>query len=132
MKKLVPIFLLAFALNFVWENLHAGLYANYKGGTITEWVLFRATFWDAVFITLFALLFIYISYFRKRLWWVIVLGIVLGAGIERWALATHRWAYTPRMPIVPVLHTGLTPTLQLGLLAYVVFYIVLKEKTLRP
>src|SRR3989338_6127191 len=51
-KKLIAIFALAFLLNLIWENLHSWLYAYYEGGVITEWILLRATLFDAIFITL--------------------------------------------------------------------------------
>jgi hypothetical protein len=124
MKKLTFIFLSAFALNFVWENLHAVLYANYKNGPITEWILLRATFWDALMLTALALLFIKANYFRKRQWWMLVFGIALGVAIEMWALGTHRWAYAPAMPTV--FGIGLSPALQLGISGYIVLKAVLK------
>jgi hypothetical protein len=127
MKKLPFIFLLAFAANFLWEYAHSVLYVSYKGAPITEWILVRATFWDALIITALALIFIKIEYFRVRLWWVLIFGIVLGVGIERWALATGRWAYAPAMPIDPFFHVGISPAVQLGIIAYAVLIVVLKR-----
>ncbi len=112
------IFVVAFLLNFAWEHLHAPLYANYRGGEITDWVLFRATLADAGFITAIGLPFLASAWFRRRLPLAVVFGLVLAVGIEWWALSTGRWAYGPAMPIVPLLGTGFTPTVQLGLLAY--------------
>ena len=127
-RRLTIIFVLAFALDWLWENLHAPLYLNYKGGPVTEWILTRAAFWDAVIITALAIIFLCIEYFRKNLWWALVSGIAIAAAMEKWALATERWAYGPHMPIIPVLGTGLTPTIQLGLIAFCIFYFVLRNK----
>jgi hypothetical protein len=114
-KKLGLVFIFAFALNFVWENLHVHLYTNYQGEKITEWILIRATFWDAVIITaLFALSLLFSK--KIRPYFVAGGGLFIAILMERWALQTSRWAYKPAMPIVPFLGTGLTPTIQLALL----------------
>ena len=52
-------------------------------------------------------------------------GIVVAVLIELWALQTGRWAYTGAMPLVPFLGAGLTPTIQLGFLGYVIYYFTL-------
>lgn len=120
-KKLIAIFILAFFLNFIWENLHSLLYAHYKGGAITELILLKATLFDAVFITLMTIPFFKIPYFKNRLWYSIIFGIAAAILIEWSALNTGRWAYNEAMPIIPVLQTGLTPTIQLGLLSYLTY-----------
>lgn len=120
-KRLVLVFLFALAANFLWENLHAPLYMHYKGGEITEWILLRAAFFDAAFITVLGFLFFSFEFLRKRLWLAFAIGVVFAIGLEWWALETGRWAYTPAMPIIPFIGTGLTPTIQLGLIAYLIF-----------
>ena len=119
-RKLLSVFLLAFAFNFIWENLHSALYVHYKSGPISEFVLLRAAFADAIFITLLAALFIKIPYFQKRVWYSLIFGFVI---LEVFALRTGRWAYQEIMPIVPLIKTGLTPTIQLGILSYLVYKI---------
>ena len=120
-KKLSTIFIVSFLLNFIWENLHSYLYAYYQGGVITQLILLRATLFDAIFITLLAVLFIKILYFKERKWYALVFGVVVAVIIEHFALSGGRWAYNEFMPIIPLLSTGLTPTLQLGILSYIVF-----------
>jgi CHASE2 domain-containing sensor protein len=117
-RRLTFIFLLALALNFIWENLHSYLYSNYKGAPITEFILFRASLWDAAIIILMSFLFFYISFFRKRKGLMILIGIIIAVLIEWYALSTGRWAYNAYMPIIPLLSVGLTPTIQLGFLWY--------------
>lgn len=121
MKKIILIFILAFILNLIWENFHALLYVNYQGEKITQLILLRASLFDALFITLLSLPFIFIKYFNQRIWYSIVIGIIFAIILERWALATGRWAYNDLMPIIPIIKTGLTPTLQLGLLSFLIF-----------
>ena len=118
MKKILSIFVIAFVLNAIWENLHSFLYAAYRGGKITEFILLRATLADAVIITIIALPFLFIPSFKKRSWLIIIIGLVISVAIERYALSTGRWAYNAFMPIIPLLSVGLTPTIQLGLLGY--------------
>ncbi len=128
-RKSVFIFILAFLANFLWENLHAPLYAHYKGGEISEFVLLRAALFDAVFITVLSSLFLCFEFFRARLWLAFVMGVVFAIPLEWWALLTGRWAYAPEMPIIPILGTGLTPTIQLGLIVYLIFLLVLRKNS---
>ncbi len=124
LKKTALVFFLSFALNLVWENLHATLYTNYQGGPISNTILLHATLADALIITAGAFLFLYVPYLRRNLWLSLVLGILIAIGVEMWALETGRWAYSALMPLTPFVKTGLTPTLQLGLLGYVTYRIV--------
>lgn len=123
-KKIILVFLIALPANLIWENLHAVLYFLPSGELITQKILFRATFIDAFFITLFSAPFIFWSWFSRRSWLIVPLGIFVAVIIEFRALYADRWAYTEAMPIIPVLNTGLTPTIQLGLLAYLIYKIV--------
>ena len=45
-----------------------------------------------------------------------LLGMLSAAFVECRALAVGRWAYNDKMPIVPYLHLGMWPLLQLTLL----------------
>lgn len=122
-SSILFIFVVSFVLNLIWENLHARLYVHYKHGPITEWILIHATLADALFITALGVCFLFIPYLHERLWVSLIAGTVLAIGIEWWALSTDRWAYGPFMPIIPLIHTGLTPTIQLGLLSFGTLYI---------
>lgn len=123
MKKVFSVFFIAFGLNVVWENVHSYLYMHYQGGTITESILLRATFADAVIITLIALPFLFLPLFKKRAWLIVPIGVIIAVSMEWYALGTGRWAYSALMPIIPLLETGLTPTIQLGLLGYLSYSI---------
>ena len=120
----VAVFLLAFGLNYVWEHLHARLYLHYQGGRITELVLLRATLFDALFITGLFITVNAVAFLQKNPWrWTILFSLTAAVLLERYALATVRWAYADAMPLVPLLKTGLTPTIQLALLAILAFRI---------
>ncbi len=130
-KKLLLIFIYAFLLNWAWENLHSFLYMQYRGHEITQWVLLRATLFDAVFITALGALFAGVIYLRNRQWLAAVFGVIAAIGIEIYALYSGRWAYNSYMPIIPLLRVGLTPTVQLGILSYAIFRMVNLELGVR-
>lgn len=123
-KKLFFIFLLAFVANWLWENIHSFLYVHYEGGAITQLILTRAALVDAVIITVMGAFFFWIRFLHKRPWLLFVLGVLVAIGIEWWAFGTGRWAYNDFMPIIPVLGTGITPTIQLGFLSYGIFTMI--------
>lgn len=126
MKRLLAIFGVSLALNLAWEHLHAPLYAGYQGGSITEFILLRASLGDAVIITLGALLFLYVPYVKNRRWLVWPLGLGMAAAIELFALHTGRWAYGPYMPLV--FGIGLTPLLQLAATGWMTLWLVAWRK----
>lgn len=118
MKKLTIIFLLAFLFNVIWENLHSVLYSNYMGGKITEFILIRASLFDALVITIILLPFLYFKILKNKSWLIIVVGVIVAALNEYYGLTTNRWAYNSLMPILPIIKMGLTPIIQLGILGY--------------
>lgn len=119
MKKLVRIFLLAFILNVIWENLHSFLYSNYMGGKITEFILVRASLFDATLITIILLPFVFSNVFKNKTYLIIVIGIVIAILNEWYGLSTGRWMYNSLMPILPIIKVGITPVLQLGILGFI-------------
>lgn len=114
----ILLFVVAFLLNALWEFWHAQFYLHYQGGSITSFILLRAALVDATIISAIALA---IPRNQKYVVWSFVVGggLVIAVVLEWWALATNRWAYSSTMPIVPFLHTGLTPTIQLALLGII-------------
>jgi hypothetical protein len=121
MKRILIIFLFAFVSNLIWENLHSHLYVEYQGMEITQFILMRASFWDAVIITVVLLPFLYINFLKLRSWLIVIVGVVVAVFIELYALETNRWAYNSLMPIIPILQIGLTPTIQLGISGYLTY-----------
>lgn len=122
MKKLILIFVIAFLLNILWENLHSFLYDNYQGGTITEFILIRASLFDAFLILIFYL-FIHVLNIRSDYGVMIIFGFIVAVLIEFYALGTGRWMYNEYMPIIPFLKIGLTPTIQLAVLGYTTLFL---------
>lgn len=120
-KQLSTVFVAALLLNFVWENVHSYLYVHYQGGAITELILIKAAFFDAIVTTIAAMLYLWVRPFRRRLDVTIGGLLAFAIGLELFALATSRWFYSSWMPTLPCLDVGITPTIQLALLAYVSF-----------
>ena len=131
MKHLIRlpfIFILAFFLNLVWEHLHSILYVHYQGGAITNSILLHAALFDAFFITLVALPSLFIPRLRGNLILPTILATIFAIGLELFALNTSRWAYTEAMPLLPFIHTGLTPSIQLGLLTFITLSARLRQE----
>ncbi|MEK7627598.1 MAG: hypothetical protein AAB397_03375 [Patescibacteria group bacterium] len=101
--------------------MHSYLYIHYRGGPITQALLARAAFIDAFFITVLWLFFQFIPYLKKRIWFAAIFAVIASIILEKYALNSGRWAYNEYMPIIPVLNTGLTPTIQLGILSFFIF-----------
>ena len=121
--QMLVVSVVSFSLHYVWEQLHIPLYTSYEGLTVMPIALY-ATSGDVLY-TLGAILLI--GLFKRRLQWIedvevsdliglAVVGFVIALLVEYKALALMRWAYTDAMPIIPFLHVGLTPILQMTLL----------------
>ncbi len=122
-KEWFLAFAFGFVLNYIWENAHSVLYESYKGLMITQWILIRAAFVDAIFVLFLIVIVAAYRPFYKRSWLLILFGIVVAISLELFGLWTKRWAYAPLMPIIPFLRVGLTPVIQLGLTAYMTYYL---------
>ena len=129
LRRFISIFLLAFLANLLWEHAHAVLYVHYQGGAISELVLLHATLVDALLIS-GSIFLTRILPQRLRLPLLSVVLLVIAVGIEWWALATHRWAYTSLMPIVPLLGVGVSPMVQLVMTAWFTLWLTRKDSTL--
>jgi hypothetical protein len=124
-KKISFIFVVALVLNFIWENMHAPLYGAYQGGQITEFILLRASLFDAFLISIILLPVIFSPSLKNKSVFIVVVGVIIATINEWYGLSTARWTYNGMMPIVPLLHIGLSPFVQLGVLGYVTYKIYL-------
>ncbi len=119
----------AFLLNFAWENLQSPLY---RGGLSGIWYLIiytRATLFDALYTVA---LYIGFAVFKRdgrwvdRVGWpdaagIFFAGFIVASWIERCALDVNRWGYSESMLLIPYLGVGVMPVLQLMLLPYATF-----------
>ncbi len=132
MKQALLIFIVAIALNYVWEILQAPLYVGFEDWTSIWWHCFVAALGDGILVWIILVVgwvrfrhFAWYVYPSKRtLAFMLVAGLCIGIGVE-W-VAVHilsRWTYTANMPIFPKLNVGLVPLLQMLLLPPLIFRI---------
>ncbi len=112
------IALIAFVLNFIWENLHAGLYNEYNLFMKSIYFL-GCTIGDVV---LTFIIYGLVAVVLKDKYWIrnfnfkILLIVLIMAGLvsftAEWvAVELDFWSYNKRMPVVPFLDIGLSPFL---------------------
>ena len=129
MKKFFAVCILSFLFNAVWENLHAVFYMQYKGGEITEMILLYAALADAIYVTTAIAFVRAVPLLRARPYlFLMPFFVALAVVIEWWALGTSRWAYSELMPVIPLVHTGLSPTLQLAVTWGLTWWIIFARK----
>ncbi len=122
MKKIILVYVLALIMSWIWEILHSVLYLSYQGGLITNFILLRASLIDATIVSVLVLISQKLR--RHKTLFIIAGGLVIAVVIEIWALQTNRWTYSSLMPIIPIIKTGLTPTIQLAITSYIVEQII--------
>src|SRR3989344_6549677 len=115
----IKIFVLAFAVNLIWEKLHYGLYVSNHYPAVSGYAVLLGAFLDAVYVSLAILLF-------KRFGSAFPVIAALGAGvlIEKLALTFSWWSYGPMMPVIPLINTGLSPTVQLASTVLAIYFFV--------
>lgn len=129
----MAIFLVAVALNYVWEVAQAPLYAGWKGWDNIWWHCFVASLGDGLLVWL--IFGAGWAVFGRFDWYLypnvaafglmLAAGLGIGVGVEWIAVdILDRWAYAPGMPIVPGLGIGLVPILQMLLLPPLIFHLV--------
>ena len=130
------IALIAFVLNFIWENLHAGLYNEYNLFMKSIYFL-GCTIGDVV---LTFIIYGLVAVVLKDKYWIrnfnfkIVLIVLIMAGLvsltAEWvAVELDFWSYNERMPVVPFVDIGLSPFLAIivnPILSFILAYKIVK------
>jgi hypothetical protein len=130
---LLTIFVVAAAVNYVWEVAQAFLYVGMEYDRAMLMHCLIASLGDG--IILWVIYIVGLCVFKARDWFVdptashyavmLLTGLVISIVVEWVALdILNRWAYTSQMPIIPVLKIGLAPVLQMLILPPVIFAIV--------
>lgn len=131
LKYVAQLSVLASVLNYPWELAQAKFFNGMNSVNLAWAHCLGSALGDGV-VTLMVYLFggaLYQSWawsyqmsLRKYLT-VAVIGFILGGIVEWVALnVLHRWSYTAAMPVIPVLHLGLLPLLQMVLLLPIIFF----------
>ena len=135
-KQGLLIFIVAVALNYLWEVAQAPLYVGLGNWSSVWWHCFVAASGDGLLVWLIFVIG-WIA-FRRFDWYahpnsralavMLMAGLLIGMGVE-W-LAIHklgRWAYTVDMPLLPGLDIGLAPVMQMLLLPPLIFRIAARS-----
>ncbi len=133
--RAIPIFIAATLANYLWELAQAPLYQEMGELRVVLWHCFRAALGDAVLVLL--ILAFGAVMLRRWDWYrapglsgyvvMALAGLFVGIAVEWVGLRLlERWAYTPNMPLIPVLTIGLAPVAQMVLLPPLIFLIVSK------
>lgn len=126
LRPLGIFFVAAFMMHLLWENLQAPLYEGFTSFQQHFWICFKAAWGDLLFmLAIYAAL----AALHRDLFWIadrstyahpatwiiaVLVGILLAVSFEYWAVnVDHRWEYTAAMPLLPFLHIGITPVLQM-------------------
>lgn len=128
-KFILTTLILAFLLNLVWEILQVSLY---KGGSHdVRHIIFCALASVADAIMVLILYFGFALIYKNPLWirnltWQRINMLVLAGGAgsifgEMRHLSSGNWTYEEAMPIIPVVHVGLSPVLQFMVLPVIIY-----------
>ena len=132
-RRLAILFVVSVLVNYLWEIAQAPLYKGMDDFSIVWWHCGVAALGDGLLVLL-----IYAAgwaVLRGRDWFehpgvigyavMLLAGLVIGVGIEWLAVfVAKRWAYTARMPLVPLLNVGLAPIAQMLVLPALIFRLV--------
>lgn len=126
MRALFGAFVLAgtaFALHAAWEALHIPLYTSIAVETGSMPLVLYATLGDVLYTFVGAGLFVLLrgtgalcAPVPRDFLLLAAFGACIAVFVEYKAFLLERWAYTPAMPVVPLLGVGLSPLLQMTLL----------------
>lgn len=100
-EPLLVMVIAAVLLNFVWEMAQSVLFAPMGGWVQGTWRCFVASLADGVIVL-----------------------IIFGIGWLWFQRAD--WAYTERMPVLPVVHVGLVPVLQIVIVPAMAFQVAVR------
>jgi len=130
LRTIATVFVVAVIANYPWELAHSSLYQGMSDFNLARWYCFVASLGDGALVLL--IFGVGWAALRRSDWFVnpgrrgylvmLAIGLALGVVVE-WA-AVHlmgRWAYAPRMPVIPIFNIGLTPVAQMLALPPIIF-----------
>lgn len=129
-RRLTVLFGLAVVANYPWERAQSRLYVLPGGAEVEWWMCAAASVADGLMVLLiFQIGRLVIG---QRDWYLrpgirgyavtLLSGAFISVTIEWIAIyGAHWWAYSPRMPVVPLLNVGLAPLAQMLVLSPLIF-----------
>lgn len=136
--EVLVIYVVAVALNYLWEIAQAPLFVGMTNWSDIGWHCFVASLGDGLLIWImygigcmkFRRAHWYCSPTAQAYWLIFSTGLLIGLGIEWIAInVLHRWAYKAAMPLVPGLHVGIVPVAQMLVLPPLIFLLAAKWHT---
>lgn len=132
-RRLAILFVVSVFVNYLWEMAQAPLYEGMDDFAVVWWHCGLAALGDGLLVLL-----IYAAgwaVLRRQDWFVqpgrigyavmLFAGLVICVGIEWLAVFVgNQWAYTPQMPLVPLLKVGFVPVAQMLVLPPLIFRVV--------
>jgi hypothetical protein len=130
LRTIAAVFILAVIVNYPWELAHSPLYEGMSDFSLALRHCFVASVGDGLLVLLiFGAGWValrrsdwFVNPGRRGYFVMSAAGLVIGVVVE-WT-AVHvmgRWAYAPRMPVIPLFEIGLTPVAQMLALPPVIF-----------
>ncbi|MEW6735938.1 MAG: hypothetical protein AB1489_31885 [Acidobacteriota bacterium] len=131
-RLILTLFLVSVFFSYPWELAQSPLYICSDTSTMMWWHCFLASLGDGTLILL--IFFIGYAVFGKPDWFeapgasgytvMLVAGAMIGASVEWVAVSIlELWAYNSRMPLVPGLKIGITPSAQMLILPPLIFHV---------
>ena len=132
-RLIVWIALTSFVPHFIWENLHASLYAEYN--YFMKSIYFLACTLGDVILT-FIIYGLVAAVLKDRFWIrnfnlkiltvVIIMAAVVSLIAEWVAIELDFWSYNEKMPIGPLLGVGISPFLAIVINPTLSFFLASK------
>jgi hypothetical protein len=130
LRTIATVFVFAVIINYPWELGHSQLYEGMSDFGLALWYCFVASLGDGLLVLLIfgagCVALRRSNWFmnpgRRGYFVMLAVGLVIGVGVEWTAVhVMERWAYAPRMPVIPIFNIGLAPVAQMLALPPLVF-----------
>jgi uncharacterized protein YacL len=124
------IYAVSLGMHYVWEMAQMPFYVDMRFGDPGAWLsCFEAAVVDAVIVVgIFVIgrvlfgVWIWIRRMTiKKIAYLVLAGTAVSTVGEITSLHYERWAYSPLMPLIPVIEVGLVPVVQMIVLPYLCY-----------